>query len=193
MRIRTLFFDVCDDEALVRAFDEVEKADGRLDILVNVAGIMLDPIPFVDTPMERIRRVFEVNFFSHVRCAQLALPLMPQNEGASIVNIASTAGLDRAAGEVEYGTSKAAILSFTRKLATELGPLGIRVNAVAPGVVATDMGNSIPDEIFADMVRGSAIRRKGTTAEIAQVAAFLASDEATYITGQAIQVDGGMV
>ena len=137
--------------------------------------------------------VFQVNFFSHVRCAQLAIPLMPRHTGASIVNIASTAGLDRSAGEIEYGTSKAAVISFTRKLATEFGPEGIRVNAVCPGVVATDMGNSIPDEIFADMVRTSAIRRKGTTEEIAKAAAFLASDTVPYLTGQAIQVDGGMV
>ena len=193
VRVRPLFFDVRDDDALVRAIEAVRDADGRLDVLVNVAGIMLDPIPFVDTPMERIRRVFDVNFFSHVRLAQLAIPIMPKNAGASIVNIASTAGLDRAAGEMEYGTSKAAVISFTRKLASELGPEGIRVNAVAPGVVATDMGNSIPDEIFADMVRASAIRRKAVPDEIAQVAAFLASDKATYITGQAVQVDGGMV
>ena len=193
VRIRPLFFDVCDDDTLVRTIETIRETDGHLDVLVNVAGIMLDPIPFVDTPMERIRRVFDVNFFAHVRLAQLALPIMPRHAGASIVNIASTAGLDRSAGEIEYGTSKAAVISFTRKLATEFGPEGIRVNAVCPGVVATDMGNSIPDEIFADMVRTSALPRKGTTEEIARMAAFLASDTVPYLTGQAIQVDGGMV
>ena len=193
VRVRTIYFDMRDFDAIEQGFEQLRAEENRLDILVNVAGIMLDPIPFVDTPMERIMEVFQVNFFSHVRCAQLALPMMPRHAGASIVNIASTAGLDRSAGEVEYGTSKAAELSFTRKLATELGPEGIRVNAVAPGVVATDMGNSIPDEIFADMVRTSAIRRKGEPVEIARMAAFLASDRVPYLTGQAVQVDGGMV
>ena len=191
--VRTVYFDMRDFEAIEQGFEKLRAEETKLDILVNVAGIMLDPIPFVDTPMERIMEVFQVNFFSHLRCAQLALPMMPRNAGASIVNIASTAGLDRSAGEVEYGTSKAAAISFTRKLATELGPEGIRVNAVCPGVVATDMGDSIPDDIFAEMVSNSAIRRKGTTTEIARMAAFLASDRIPYLTGQAVQVDGGMV
>ena len=191
--VRTIYFDMRDFEAIEQGFEKLRAEETKIDILVNVAGIMLDPIPFVDTPMERIMEVFQVNFFSHLRCAQLALPMMPRNAGASIVNIASTAGLDRSAGEVEYGTSKAAAISFTRKLATELGPEGIRVNAVCPGVVATDMGDSIPDDIFAEMVSNSAIRRKGTTTEIARMAAFLASDRIPYLTGQAVQVDGGMV
>ena len=191
--VQPVYFDMRDFAGIEQGFETVRASGEQLDILVNVAGIMLDPIPFLETPMERIMDVFQVNFFSHVRCAQLAIPLMPRHAGASIVNIASTAGLDRSAGEVEYGTSKAAVISFTRKLATEFGPEGIRVNAVCPGVVATDMGNSIPDEIFADMVRTSAIRRKGTTEEIAKAAAFLASDTVPYLTGQAVQVDGGMV
>lgn len=193
VEIWPICFDIRDDAATKQAIAGIRKLHRPIDILVNNAGTISENVLFQMTPISNMRELFEVNFFAQMRLVQYVSRLMQRNEnGGSIIHMASVAGLDGAPGQLEYVSSKAALVGATRTLAREFGADRIRVNAIAPGVIDTEMGNAMAESLSGDLIGHSALKRLGTPEEVAKVAVFLASDLSSYITGQVIRVDGGI-
>lgn len=193
VKIFPMAFDLCDEDGARRAVADIRKRHCPVDVLVNNAGAIPENALFQMTPLANMRNLFEVNFFAQMRLVQYVSRLMQRNKnGGSIIQMASVAGLDGFPGQLEYAGSKAAMVGATRALAREFGRDGIRVNAIAPGIIDTEMGNAMEERLSEDLIGHSALGRKGTPEEVADVAVFLASDLSGYITGQVIRVDGGM-
>ena len=184
--------DVTDREAVTAAIRKVEAAFGPVDLLVNNAGIAQNDL-FQDTPEELWRRMFAVHADGAFHTIQAVLPHMLHEKAGCIVNISSIWGLRGASCEVAYAASKAAVIGLTRSLAMELAPSHIRVNCIAPGVIRTDMVESLGAETIAALVDQTPAGRLGTPEDIAKAVAFLAREDADFITGQVLTVDGGFI
>lgn len=169
---------------------EVRKAGG-LDTLVNNAGIFT-AAPLGMTTQGDLLNLFQVNLFSVFELTQYASRLMQQQGSGSIVNLTSIMGIQGAAEKSAYASSKAALIGFTRSLAKELAPSGIRVNAVAPGLIDTDMARTATPQQLEQLCRGIPMGRIGQPEEVAEAVAFLAGDRSSYISGQILGVDGVM-
>lgn len=192
VEIWPVYFDVTNELEMKSAVQNIRKQKISIDALVNIAGIADDSTSFQMTSIEKMRHVLDVNFFAVTLLTQYISRLMARQNSGSIINIASIAGIDGAPAQYEYAASKAAIIGGTRNLARELASNNIRVNAVAPGMIATDMGAQIDDELKQSVLSKVIMNRLGKPEEIADVVAFLASDMSSYMTGQIIRVDGGM-
>lgn len=164
--------------------------DGGLDALINNAAID-EMALFGDLSIERERRLFDVNLYGTMDCTRYALPYMLREHKGSIVNVSSIWGQVGASCEVQYSTSKAAIIGFTKALAKEVAPSGVRVNCVAPGVIDTDMNKNVSPEDLAAFCDGVPMCRMGIPGEVAECIYFLCN--ATYVTGQILGVDGGLI
>lgn len=184
--------DVSDAEAITRAIRTVEHAFSPIDLLVNNAGIAQQDL-FQYTDATLWRRLFAVNVDGAYHTIQAVLPAMIARRAGSIVNISSMWGLRGASCEVTYSATKAAIIGLTRSLAMELAPSHIRVNCVAPGVIHTDMVDKLGEETITALCEQTPIGRLGTPEDIAHAVAFLASDQASFITGQVLTADGGFI
>ncbi len=183
--------DVADRDGVARAVETIAKEFGRLEALVNNAGIAIFK-PILDVSYEDWSRVLAVNLTGPFLCTQAAAPLMRDSGGGAIVNITSISGLRASTLRTAYGTSKAGLAHLTQQQAVELAPLGIRVNAVAPGPVDTAMAKAVhTPEIRAAYHDAIPLNRYGLETELAEAIFFLCSDRASYITGQTIAVDGG--
>jgi len=183
--------DVSDSDQVEDYIRETEKNFGRLDALVNNAGVA-DFGPISETTFERWRTIMATNLDGVFLTSQAAVPLMKHSGGGAIVNIASISGLRASTLRVAYGTSKAAVIQLTLQQAAELGEVGIRANAVAPGPVATKLAMAVhTPEIIAAYHDALPLNRYGTEEEIANTIWFLCSDEASFVTGQVIAADGG--
>ena len=189
--VSIVYFDLTDEDSIKVAFKEMQKEKRTIDILVNNAGIPAGGFLLM-TSLAKVKEVMQVNFFSQILITQLTAKMMMKQKHGSIVNMSSVTAFDNQGGWTAYGSSKAAMISFTRTIARELSSFGIRVNAVAPGLIDTQMGGEMDEKYQADMISRSDLGRKGTPEEVANLACFLASDEASYITGQVIRIDGGM-
>lgn len=185
-------FDVSVPDQVKVAFQDLFKTTKRLDVLVNNAGLLEDALIGMVTP-DQIEQVFSVNTYGVLYASQYASRLMARNNGGSIVNLASIIGTNGNVGQAVYGGSKAAVIGITKSLAKELADKNIRVNAVAPGFIDTDMARSIPAEKFEERLSSIKMGRIGTAFDVANVNLFLASELASYVTGQIIGVDGGML
>ena len=190
VEIIPLYFDMTDSAAMKNAVMQIRKTKKKIDILVNNAGFCPTDIRgFQMTTIDKIREVFDINFFATLQLTQYILKFM---QGGSIVNISSLTALEGAAGQLAYSASKAAIIGFTKSLAQELGQKNIRVNAVAPGFIDTDlMRQTTPPEYVEEIKSRAALKRLGTAEEIAEFILFLASDMSGFTTGEIIRVDGG--
>jgi 3-oxoacyl-[acyl-carrier protein] reductase len=183
-------FDVREPAAVERAFDEV-AAGGALDVLVNNAGTSRDGLfPLQDE--EAFADVVGTNLLGTVRCCRAAVRQMWRRRAGVIVNVASVAAVMASPGLTSYAASKGGIVAFTRSLASELAPKGIRVNAVLPGLLDTGMVTRLDARVVAERRERIPLARLGTGDEVARAVLFLASPDAAYIVGQALLVDGGL-
>ena len=190
-RALALECDVAIPQQVRAAIERVDARFGRIDALVNNAGVAIFK-PILETTIEDWSRVLAVNLDGPFLCTQAAAPVMLRGSGGCVVNIASISGLRASTLRVAYGTSKAALIHLTKQQAAELGALGIRVNAIAPGPVDTAMAKAVhtPD-IRASYHDAIPLNRYGTEEEIADVVVYLCSPAASYINGQTLAVDGG--
>lgn len=171
---------------------EQVKADfGRIDILVNNAGITMDGLMMRMTE-KQWDRVININLKSAFNFINAVLPIMLRQRSGSIINMASVVGVHGNAGQSNYAASKAGLIALAKSIAQEVGSRGIRANAIAPGFIETAMTAALPEDIRAEWTKKIPLRRGGQVEDIANVATFLASDMSSYVTGQVIQVDGGM-
>lgn len=191
VKITPWCFELTDYDAMKKAIKEIVSAKVPVDALINNAGITYNAL-FQMTKLETVREQMEVNFFAPYLLTQYILKIMIRNGKGSIVNIASTAGIDGNSGKSAYGASKAALIAMTKSIAEENGRSGIRANCIAPGVTETEMLTTMPVNIVEGVIHNSDLKRVGQTEDIAEAAIFLASDLSNYITGQVIRVDGGM-
>ena len=187
-----IYFDVTDVSAAKKSFSRINKEQHRLDVLVNNAGVMEDALLGMirDEVMED---TFEVNVFSVIRLMKLAYKFMSYQKSGSIINLSSIVGIQGNAGQIVYSASKGAVAALTKSAAKELAPYNVRVNAIAPGMIDTDMFRSIGDEKIAEHLANIKMNRLGEPDEVADTAVYLASDLARYVTGQILGVDGGAI
>ncbi len=182
---------VSDSESVKVMIDEIIKKFGRIDILVNNAGITKDGLMLRMTD-EDFDRVIDVNLKGTFNCTKYVSKYMLKQKSGKIINISSVVGLSGNAGQINYSASKAGIIGITKSAAKELSSRGITVNAVAPGYVDTDMTKVLSDNIRNEILKNIPLQRMGNVEDISNCVAFLASEDASYITGQVISVDGGM-
>lgn len=190
--VHTLNYDVCNAEAIKQAFMWIKKNVGQLDALVNNAGILEDALLGMINE-KQIAQTLTVNTEAVIFHMQYASRLMMKQKSGSIVNISSIIGRVGNAGQTVYSASKAAVIGATYSAAKELAPYNIRVNAVAPGFIETDLINDYTEQLKKDTISQIKMGRAGKAEEVANVILFLTSDAASYVTGQVIGVDGGMV
>jgi len=188
---RAIRFDVADTSAATKAVESVVAEHGRLDVLVNNAGIALDGLAarVKDEEWDRQLNANLRGAFALIRAA--CRPMMKQRHGV-IINIASVVGETGNAGQAAYSASKAGLIGLTKSIAKELGSRKIRVNAVSPGLIDTDMTSELSEPVRARLMEAIPLARLGTAEEVANAVAFLASDAASYITGEVLRVNGGM-
>ena len=170
---------------------KVKEDFGSIDILVNNAGITKDGLMLRMTE-EQWDTVINANLKSAFNFIHACLPIMMRQRGGSIINMSSVVGVHGNAGQANYAASKAGMIALAQSVAQEMGPKGIRVNTIAPGFIETAMTEALPDEIRKEWIKKIPLRRAGQTEDVANTALYLASDLSSYVTGQIIQVDGGM-
>jgi len=183
--------DVADPGAVAELFESVTNELGPVAVLVNNAGITDDGL-VLRMADDQWQRVLDTNLTSVYLCTKMALRGMLRAKKGRIVNISSVSGIAGNPGQANYAASKAGVIGFTKSVAKEVGSRGITVNAVAPGFIATDMTDALGDEVTDRATEQISLGRLGTPQEVASVVGYLASDGASYITGQTIVVDGGL-
>lgn len=184
--------DICDFSAVRNTVMEIKKAHSRIDVLVNCAGIVTyELLSMID--FDKLRKMFEVNVISLINLMQLCARIMYRQKNGSIINIASMVGKQGAAGQLAYSATKGAVISATLSASKELASGHIRVNTVAPGMVATERFNQVMQANFEEKAKDIRWGRLARPDEIAKACLFLASDLSEYITGQVIGVDGSLI
>jgi 3-oxoacyl-[acyl-carrier protein] reductase len=183
--------DITSSEAVDDMFDEVEEAFGPVGILVNNAGVREDALA-LRMDDDAFRRVVDTDLFGPFACCRRALRSMVGRRAGKIVNVSSVAALVGSPGQCNYAAAKAGLIALTRSLAREVGGRGINVNAVAPGLVSTDLTTSLPTTRFDALVDATVTGRAGTPEEVAEAVAYLCSDAASYVNGTVLVIDGGM-
>jgi 3-oxoacyl-[acyl-carrier protein] reductase len=193
--------NVADRAAVQQWVDTVAEKHGRIDVLVNNAGIVRDNqlVRFKDgqlvkqMPEADFDLVIAINLKGVFNCAQAVAPHMIKQGGGAIINASSVVGLDGNFGQTNYVATKSGVIGMTKVWARELGKFGVRVNAVAPGFTATEILSAMPEKVIEGMVAKTPLGRMGQPGDIANAYCFLASDEASFITGETLRVDGGLV
>ncbi len=191
-RALALAVDVADNEAVEAAFKSAIAEMGGLDILVNNAGITDDTL-LMRMKLEQWQRVLDTNLSGAFYCTKAAMRPLLKSAGGRIINISSVVGQMGNAGQANYAASKAGLIGFTKSIAKELGSRGVTVNAIAPGFISTDMTAELSDDVKAALLPQIPLGKLGEADDIAHAAVYLASDAARYVTGQVLNVDGGMV
>jgi 3-oxoacyl-[acyl-carrier protein] reductase len=184
--------DVSSSEGAQLVINEASRAAGHIDVLVNNAGIIRDGW-LAMMAEEDWDAVIRANLYPLFHCCKWGVRKMMSRRSGSIINISSISAVTGTAGQSNYAASKGAAISFSKSLAREVGAMGIRVNTVVAGLIATDMTAGLKQDIVDGIIKGSALGRIGTPAEVADAVLFLASQRASYITGQSLVVDGGII
>lgn len=192
VRIVPIYFDVTNEKQVKDGIKDIRQQSHKIDILANVAGFADFSTSFTMSSIEKMKRVFDVNFWGVTLVTQYVSRLMMRYHSGSIINVSSMAGLEGTPAQYEYAASKAAVVGGVRQLSRELWQYGIRVNTVAPGVINTDMGSQIDPELHKKVLSHIIMGRDGKPEEVANVIAFLGSDLSSYMTGQVVRVDGGV-
>jgi len=183
--------DVTDREEVKKVVSEIAGKEGKIDVLINNAGITRDTL-FLRMKDEDWDAVIDTNLNGVYNVTRAVVPLMVKKRKGVIINISSVVGFTGNVGQVNYSATKSALIGFTKSLAKELGGRNIRVVAVAPGYITTDMTKAIPEKIKEELIKSIPLRREGEPREVADVCLFLASNMASYITGTTIHVNGGL-
>ena len=186
-----MYANAGDAEVWANTIKEALKQAGSFDVLVNNAGITKDGLSF-RMKMEDWQNVININLTSAFIASQIVSSDMIRQRKGSIINMSSIVGVHGQGGQVNYSASKAGLIGLTKSLAKETGSRGVRVNAIAPGFIQTDMTGALPEDLQKAMIDSVPLKRAGLPEDIANVAVFLGSDMSSYITGQVIGVDGGM-
>lgn len=189
--VKPVYFNLLNQDEIKAAVKTIQSEKVPVDILVNIAGMTKDAL-FQMVSMDTLHQIFEVNYFSQIYFSQFMTKLMLRNGKGSIIFVSSISALDGNAGQVAYASSKAALIGAMRSMSKELASKGIRVNAIAPGVIDTDMNKVVPQEVKDEKIKTMDIKRLGNAEEVASTIAFLASDLSDYITGQVVRIDGGI-
>ncbi len=184
--------DLSDEAQVAAMLSTVERELGEVDVLINNAGVSQQKL-FTDTTREDYELVFGVNTLGVINCCRAVLPSMIRHKSGRIVNVSSMWGVSGASCEVLYSASKAAVIGLTKALAKEVGPSSVTVNCVAPGVINTRMNSHLNSEDMVALCDETPLCRIGEPQEVAQAVLFLASDKASFITGQTLSVDGGFI
>ena len=192
VRVLAIASNAANFEECHNVVDTIVKEFGRLDILVNNAGITKDGL-MLRMSEAQWDAVINVNLKSAFNFIHAVSPVMMRQKSGSIINMSSVVGVHGNAGQCNYSASKGGMSGLAKSIGQELGPRGIRANAVAPGFIITDMTAKLPDEIKADWMKKIPLRRGGTPEDIANVCTFLASDMSSYVNGQVISICGGMM
>lgn len=192
VKVLTVKCDISNFEDSKNLMDKCKEVFGKIDILVNNAGITKDTL-IMRMKEEDFDNVIDVNLKGTFNCAKHASAIMLKQRFGKIINMTSVVGIAGNAGQVNYAASKAGVIGLTKSLAKELGSRGITVNAVAPGFINTDMTASLSEKVKEEASKNIPLKRLGDPEDVANLVGFLASDAANYITGQIINVDGGMV
>lgn len=184
--------DVANFEDCENFVKQVIERFGQIDVLVNNAGITKDML-LMRMKKEDFEQVIDTNLFGTFNVTKNVVPYMMKARSGRIINISSVVGISGNAGQTNYSASKAGIIGFTKSLAKEIASRNILVNAVAPGFIETNMTDVLKDDVKQEIAKNIPLKRMGTTQDVANVVKFLASDDSSYITGQVINVDGGML
>ena len=184
--------DVANFENCKNFVKQVIERFGQIDVLVNNAGITKDML-LMRMKKEDFEQVIDTNLVGTFNVTKNVVPYMMKARSGRIINISSVVGISGNAGQTNYSASKAGIIGFTKSLAKEIASRNILVNAVAPGFIETNMTDVLKDDVKQEIVKNIPLKRMGTTQDVANVVKFLASDDSSYITGQVINVDGGML
>lgn len=189
--IKPVYFEMASEDEIKQSLKSVINEKINIDILVNNSGVAHGAFLQM-TSIKVMKEVFQINYFSQMHICQLISRVMMRQKSGSIVNLVSVEGLIGNPGNTSYGASKSAFAFSTKVLSKELAQYGVRVNAIAPGLIDTDMGRLVEEGARETMMNACVMHRLGEPQEIAEMAAFLASDKASFITGQIMRVDGGM-
>lgn len=189
-KAKYFFADVSRYEEVEKMMKEISEEFGQLDVLVNNAGICQDRT-LAKMTEEEWQRVININLTGVFHCSKAALPLVVSSKG-KIINVSSVVGQRGNFGQANYAAAKAGIIGFTKSLSKEVGKLGVNVNAIAPGFIATKMTESLPGQLTAVIKQLTSLGRFGQPEEVADAVVYLASDQASFITGTVLNVDGGL-
>ena len=190
--IKPVYFDLNSEEDIKVGLKSIFADKKNIDVLINNAGMAHGGL-FTMTSLDKLKKVYQVNVFAQVQIMQLVSRVMMKQKSGCIINMCSVGGIETSPGYLAYGSSKAALIWITKSLSKELGQYNIRVNGIAPGLVDTQMGNYKSEEEIEKVLNRMSIHRMGKPEEIAKAALYIASDDAAYMTGHIMVLDGGRV
>lgn len=188
--IKPVYFDLTDADQIKAGIKEILNEKKNVDVLINNAGVPFGGL-FTMTSIEKMKEVYEVNVFAQVQIMQLVARRMMKQKSGCIINMCSVGGIETSPGYLAYGSSKAAMIWITKSVSKELGPYNVRVNGIAPGLIDTDMGGYKSEIERNKVLERMTIHRMGSPEEVAKAALYIASDEASYMTGHIMVLDGG--
>ena len=192
VKIHNIYFDSLKQEEIVKGMEDISTLNVDIDVLINNAAICIIK-PQMFTEYEEVENSFKINYFAPFLITKMISDLMIRQGKGSIINISSIGSLGHQPGGASYDASKAALNQFTVSIAQELAPFNVRMNAIAPGPMQTEMFENMKVDVKKKLLKTTALKRAATMEEVTEVVLFLASDKASYITGQIIRVDGGSI